>query len=80
MATKTISVDLEAYQRLCRARLSSTESFSRVIRRARWEPVVRTCASLLAGLESLPPVADGILDELDEAQAADRAPDDRWTR
>lgn len=34
VATKTISIDLEAYERLCRARCAPDESFSRVIKRA----------------------------------------------
>lgn len=47
MATKTVSVDLEAYERLCRARISDKESFSQVIKRATWLPVRGTAASLL---------------------------------
>ena len=37
MASKTISLSLESYQRLKDARLHSTESFSSVVKRARWD-------------------------------------------
>jgi predicted CopG family antitoxin len=39
--TKTISIDLEAYERLRRARRSRSESFSMVIKRATWKDMDR---------------------------------------
>ena len=54
MPTKTISVDLEAYERLRRARLTPDESFSRVIKRARWRDEHNTSAGLLSALEEAP--------------------------
>ena len=80
MATKTISVDLEAYERLRRAKSSVRESFSQVIKRATWEPVHGTAGQLLASIRS----GDGdglseeMLDELDRLQEADAAAPDRW--
>ena len=50
MATKTISIDLEAYDRLRRARRSPDESFSKVIKRAEWPVPPRTAGALLAAL------------------------------
>ena len=37
MATKTISLELDAYEKLQKAKRSERESFSQVVRRARWE-------------------------------------------
>lgn len=37
MATKTISLELDAYEKLKRAKSTPRESVSMVIRRARWE-------------------------------------------
>ena len=51
MATKTISIDLQAYERLRNARLTPDESFSKVIKRAVWPPAPRTAAAMLAALE-----------------------------
>ena len=78
MATKTISLDLEAYERLRAARLRHEESFSSVIKRARWPSVQRTAGALLAGLDHLQPLPHEILDELEKNQAADARPDDPW--
>lgn len=78
MATKTISIDLEAYERLSRARLSPKDSFSRVIKRAKWEMPAKTCGDLLESLASLPTADDEVLDRLERAQAEDEAPDQPW--
>jgi hypothetical protein len=47
MATKTLSVDDEAYERLRRARLHPKESFSKVIKRAKWETGRPRCGEIL---------------------------------
>lgn len=78
MATKTLSIDLEAYERLRRARRTPTESFSSVIKRAIWPSPPHTAAALLAALERAPLMDEEALDRLEEAQAADRPPEDRW--
>jgi hypothetical protein len=79
MATKTISVDLEAYERLRRARIRPDESFSRVIKRAHWEPPSSTGAALLELLECSDPLPDGVLEALEKAQLEDAPPPDPWT-
>lgn len=78
MATKTISIDLEAWERLRRARRDPGESFSRVIKRAVWEEPPCTAARLLSGLHALPPTDPTILDVLDRAQREDLPPEDPW--
>jgi len=78
MATKTISIDLDAYERLRRARLSPTESFSRVIKRARWRNELKTAGELLRALDEVPPPDPAALDRLEEAQRRDAPPEDPW--
>ncbi len=78
MATKTISIDLEAYERLSRARRWPGESFSKVIKRATWESPARSAGALLEALEGLPPLELEILRRLEEVQGADRPPEDPW--
>ena len=78
MATKTISVDLEAYQRLVRARKHNRESFSQVIKRARWEESNHTGAALLAALDRLEPLDSAAIRDLEAAQKLDKAPRDKW--
>ena len=80
MATKTISVDIEAYERLRQARRSPTESFSRVIKRAHWEEEKQTLAALLASSVGLPIISEDSLDELDRAQSSDVPPEDPWAQ
>lgn len=72
MATKTISLEIDAYERLRQARLDAKESFSSVVRRARWEETPRTAGRILAELQAavkehpgmlLPPEALGYLDQ-----------------
>ncbi len=76
MATKTISIDLEAYARLSAARISPKDSFSQVIRRARWEQESRTCGALLASLQGMPVADESVLQHLETAQQQDLPPDD----
>ena len=78
MATKTISIDLEAYERLRRARRSPNESFSRVIKRAQWPNDEKTAAGLLERLEQAPLPDPAVLDRLDELQKLDLPPEDPW--
>jgi len=78
MATKTISIDLEAYERLRRARRTRTESFSKVIKRAVWPPPPHTAAALLKALEAAPLMDQEALDHLEKAQRTDRPPEDPW--
>ena len=76
MATKTISIDLEAYERLRRARRLPNESFSKVIKRAAWPVPPRTAGALLSAMARVALVHEEILDRLDAAQAVARPPED----
>ena len=78
MATKTISVDLEAYECLRRARLAPTESFSRVIKRARWDPPPFAAEEFLAALAVIPVTEPEVIERLERAQVDDRPPGDSW--
>lgn len=75
MATKTISVDLDAYAALCGARKSERESFSQVIKRAQWKQPAKTCGDLLTALSAMPVAAKAVIERLDAAQRADAPPD-----
>ena len=79
MATKTISIDLPAYEKLTRARLRPDESFSQVIKRARWDAPRFTAAALLAALKAAPVPDEPTLDYLEQAQRADQPPGEAWT-
>jgi hypothetical protein len=53
MATKTISLELDAYEKLHRARRRPGESFSSVVRRGRWDDLPLTSGEVLADLRAL---------------------------
>lgn len=71
MATKTISLELDAYNKLKRAKREPRESFSAVVRRAHWEDITGAGQLLenLRELHRLHPgsfLDDEALDEIDE--------------
>lgn len=79
MATKTISLKLEAYERLRNARRHPKESFSDVILRAEWHDAPITGGELLALYEAEGPfLSDDALDRIEEAKATDAPPEDKW--
>ena len=79
MATKTISLQIDAYERLRRARRSPSESFSQVVLRAEWPTQGITAGELLrrgrAGLFRLPEAAAEAIEAL---KAQDMPPEDKW--
>jgi hypothetical protein len=79
MATKTISLREEAYERLKRARRSPSESFSDVVMRATWdrEPM-RAGEYLTLVRERGALYAAGDLNGIEEAKASDMQPRDKW--
>lgn len=79
MATKTISIDMEAYEKLRQVRARSNESFSQVIKRGHWNRPQSTAAILLERLETSPLPEDRTLDYLEDAQADDQPPWNSWT-
>lgn len=78
MATKTLSVDEEAYRRLVRARKHARESFSKIIKRAKWDDGPPRCGDLLN--RATGEVSDEALAFLDQAQSGDSTPEDKWNR
>lgn len=78
MATKTLSVDEEAYRKLVRARKHVRESFSKIIKRAKWDDGPPRCGDLLARADG--EVSDETLGRLEDAQAEDAPPVDKWNR
>jgi len=83
MATKTISLELDAYEKLRRAKRRPSESFSAVVRRAVFPGQPYKAAELLEVLrvtmrESAQPVAENTLDRLDEAQSTPRRTKSKW--
>jgi predicted CopG family antitoxin len=73
-ATKTISVDLEAYQRLVRARRHNHESFSQVIKRAHWDGLNHSGSAILAAIEKLRLLDETTIRELEAIQKNDWPP------
>lgn len=82
MATKTISLELDAYEKLKAAKRSPRESFSSVVRRAQWTDVQYNCAELLDFMEqrrredSL--LDESVLDTLERNQDRARRSPSHW--
>ena len=80
MATKTISLRVEAYERLRVARTRPNESFSDVVMRARWDDQTVTGGELLALVRERGPSYDSDeLDMIDEMKSERRVPADKWS-
>jgi hypothetical protein len=72
MATKTITLELDAYEKLRKAKRSERESFSEVVRRARFDDGASTGPKILERLSELRRrhpdslLPDDVLERIDE--------------
>ena len=81
MATKTISLRIEAYERLRRARRTPEESFSDVVMRAQWPDHGITARELRAVYDARGAhLSAEALDRVEEALRTDHPPEDKWTK
>ena len=71
-------MDEEAYLKLVRARKTARESFSKVIKRAKWDDGPRCCGDLLNRASG--EISDETLAGLESAQSEDTPPADKWNR
>ena len=80
MSVKTVTLKLEAYERLRAARSYPGESFSEVILRASWPERSITGAELLARYRDVGPFfSESELDAIEEVLRLDAPPVDKWT-
>ena len=78
MATKTITLEIDAYEKL-RAAKKAGESFSEVVRRASFADTPLTGERLLAHLRTGgTDISERSLDSIEEAAKHDPIPDDPW--
>ena len=78
MATKTVTLELDAYEKL-RAAKRAGESFSEVVRRAAFADTPLTAANLRAYYRSGGSgVSARYLDSVEKASKHDPVPDDPW--
>ncbi len=83
MATKTITLEMDAYERLRRAKRTPSESFSSVVRRAIFPGSPSTAGEILIGVRSRLATRKALLseadaDRLDKAQDNPRASQSHW--
>lgn len=78
MATKTITLELDAYEKLRLAKRAG-ESFTEVVRRAMWVDTPLTATGLREHFKNGGSgVSEKFLDAVEEAAAHDPLPDDPW--
>lgn len=78
MATRTITLELDAYEKLRRAKRGG-ESFTEVVRRAVWVDAPITGAALRDYFhKGGSRVSERYLDAVEHAAAVDRHPEDPW--
>jgi predicted CopG family antitoxin len=85
MATKTITLEMDAYERLRMAKRSPSESFSSVVRRAVFPGSPSTAGEILAVVRSRLAtrrtlLSEEVADRLDKAQANPRSSESHWGR
>jgi len=81
MATKTISLKMEAYEKLRNARRYPDESFSDVVLRAAWSEETVTAAELLRlGRRRGALLAEAALDRIERLKRRDALPRNKWAR
>jgi predicted CopG family antitoxin len=79
MPTKTISLRIEAYEKLKRVRRYKGESFSEIVLRARWPEETITGKELLERYRERGPFFDfEELDRIERLKRDDRPPEDKW--
>jgi predicted CopG family antitoxin len=79
MSTKTISLKLEAYERLRAAKRYPGESFSEVVLRATWPEDTITARELRALARGRGArFSETELDTIDELKRLDAPPEDKW--
>jgi hypothetical protein len=79
MATKTISLKDEAYDRLRTAKRFPGESFSDVVLRATWpEDTISAGDLLVAYRTGRPGLSDDELDRLEALKDVEAPPEDKW--
>jgi|Marorgknorr_s2lv_3_1036020.scaffolds.fasta_scaffold52082_2 predicted CopG family antitoxin len=80
MATKTISLHVEAYERLRRARIRPDESFSNVVMRAHWAGNALTAGELREVYGTYGAhLTEEELASIEDARAAELPVEDKWT-
>lgn len=79
MSTKTISLRIEAYEKLKAARRYPNESFSQVVMRASWPEETITAQELLDRCRQRGPyLSPEALDRIEALDRADQPPEDKW--
>lgn len=81
MSVKTISLRLEAYERLRAARRYPNESFSAVVLRATWPEDTITARELLGLVRTRGAgFSNEELDRIDALKHRDAPPEDKWAK